>query len=115
MRNDRHNIIVEKSIAFSLKIIQYAEVLERRRKFVIANQLLKSGTSIGANLFEAQNAESKTDFIHKMKLSAKEASETLYWLILFERSAEYFFEKTLKEDLEQLIRILSKIISSSKT
>ena len=115
MRNDKQNLIVEKSIEFSLKVIKYAESLEQVRKFVIAKQLLRSGTSIGANVFEAQNAESKADFVHKMKVAAKEASETLYWLILCERSGSYNFDKTLREDVEELIRILSKIISSSKT
>ena len=115
MRNDKQNLIVEKSIEFSLKIIAYTQILDENRKYVIAKQLLRSGTSIGANVFEAQNAESKADFVHKMKLAAKEASETLYWLILCEKSGSYNFDKTLKEDVEELIRILSKIISSSKT
>ena len=84
------------------------------KKFVLANQLMKSGTSIGANVFEAQNAESKADFIHKMKIAAKEASETLYWLILCERSEGYQFDKKLRSDLDEIIRILSKIISTSK-
>ena len=69
------NEIVDVSFEFALLIIEYAELLESNRKFVIANQLLKSGTSIGANIREAQNAESKADFIHKMKIAAKEAEE----------------------------------------
>ncbi len=81
MRNDKENAIIEKTISFSLLVIKYCEVLELGKKFVIAKQLLRSATSIGANVFEAQNAESKTDFIHKMKIAAKETSETLYWLI----------------------------------
>ena len=84
------------------------------KRFVIANQLLRSSTSIGANVFEAQNAESKVDFIHKMKIAAKEASESLYWLILCEKSYGYTFEKRRKDDLEEIIRILSRIISTSK-
>ena len=114
MRNDKDNIIVEKTINFSLSIIKYCEVLEQDRKYVIAKQLLRSGTSIGANVFEAQNAESKADFIHKMKIAAKEASETLYWLILCERSEAYKFDKQTRIDLDEIIRILSKIITSSK-
>ena len=114
MKNDKENIIVEKTIEFSLAIVKYCEVLEQNRKYVIAKQLLRSATSIGANVFEAQNAESKADFIHKMKIAAKEASETLYWLILCERSEGYLFDKKLRIDLDETIRILSKIISSSK-
>lgn len=114
MRNDKENIIVNKTIEFSLSVIQYCETLEKERKFVIARQLLRSGTSIGANVFEAQNAESKADFIHKMKIAAKEASETLYWLILCERSESYHFENKIRNDLDEIIKILSKIIASSK-
>lgn len=65
------NVVVEKSIEVSLLVIEYCEVLESERKYIIARQLLKSGTSIGANVHEAQNAESKADFIHKKKLQQK--------------------------------------------
>ncbi len=82
MRNDKDNLIVDLTFKFSLAIIQYCEELEVNKKFVIARQLLKSGTSIGANVGEAQNAESKSDFIHKFKVAAKEADETEYWLQL---------------------------------
>ena len=114
MRNDKDNVITNKTIDFSLEIINYCEALEQDRKYVIARQLLRSATSIGANVFEAQNAESKADFIHKMKVAAKEASETLYWLILCERGERYRFEKKFRNDLDEIIKILSKIISSSK-
>jgi len=114
MRDDRKNVIVDKSVDFSLAIIKFTEVLEQDRKYVIARQLLRSASSIGANVFEAQNAESKADFIHKMKIAAKEASETLYWLILCERSERYRFDTRLRNDLDEIIKILSKIISSSK-
>ena len=95
MSNDKSNLVVRKSIEFSLRIIRYTEFLQENRKCVIAKQLLRSGTAIGACVFEAQNAESRADFIHKMKLAAKEASETLYWLILCERSANYYFDASL--------------------
>ena len=114
MGNDKENVIVEKTINFSVSVIKYCEALEQDRKYVIARQLLRSGTSIGANVFEAQNAESKADVIHKMKIAAKEASETLYWLILCERSETYKFDAQLRSDLNEVIRILSKIIASSK-
>jgi four helix bundle protein len=82
MRNDKQNVIVEKTFSFALKVIEFCEILEEKKKYVIARQLLKSGTSIGANVREAQNAESKADFIHKIKIAAKEADETEYWLLL---------------------------------
>lgn len=114
MRNDKENVIVQKSIDFSLSIIQYCEALEQDRKYVIAKQLLRSATSIGANIFEAQNAESRADFIHKMKIAAKETSETGYWLLLCEKSKSYQFDNDLKEQLTEINRIISKIISTAK-
>jgi four helix bundle protein len=114
MRNDKENLIVDRTINFSLAIVKYCEVLEQGRKYVIANQLLRAATSIGANVFEAQNAESKADFIHKMKIAAKEGSETLYWLILCEKSEGYHFKPELRASLDEIMKILSKIISSAK-
>ena len=114
MRNDKKNIIVEKSFQFALKIVDYCELLEENRKFVIARQLLKSGTSVGANVREAQNAESKADFIHKIKIAAKEAEETEYWLLICKHSPSYPFEEQLLIEVQEIIKILSKIISSSK-
>lgn len=114
MRNDRKNLIVDLTLDFALKIIAYCEILEGKRKYIIARQLLKSGTSIGANVREAQNAESKKDFIHKLKIAAKEADETEYWLRLCKLSKNYPFEESLVSDIESINKILSKIISSSK-
>lgn len=70
MRNDKENLIVVKSFQFALLSIEYCELLEESKKFIIARQLLKSATTIGANIKEAQNAESRADFIHKMKIAA---------------------------------------------
>jgi four helix bundle protein len=81
---------------------------------VIAKQLLKSGTAIGANVRESQNAESKADFVHKMKIAAKEIDETDYWLILCELSPSYPNPTGLKEKLLPIHHIISKIISTSK-
>ena len=108
------NIIINKTIDFSLSIICYCDQLNEGKKFIIANQLFKASTAIGANVFEAQSAESRADFVHKMKLAAKEASETLYWLILCEKSERYKFQEKYMSDLEGIIRILSKIITSAK-
>jgi four helix bundle protein len=114
MRNDKENVIIEKSFQFALKIVFYCELLEEHKKFVVSRQLLRSGTSIGANVREAQNSESKADFIHKIKIAAKEADETEYWLLICKNSPSYLFENQLLVDVQELIRILSKIISSSK-
>jgi len=74
------NLILKLSFDFALLIITFFERLDSEKKYVIARQLLKSGTSVGANALEAQNGESKADFIHKFKIAAKEAEETRYWL-----------------------------------
>lgn len=85
----KRNEILELSFEFAVQIVAYCELLEENRKYVIARQLLKSGTSIGANIREAQNAESRQDFIHKFKIAAKEAEETEYWLLLCSRTQTY--------------------------
>jgi four helix bundle protein len=108
------NPILKLSFDFSLMILEYCEKLEAIRKFVIANQLTKSGTSIGANAMEAQNAESKADFIHKMKIAAKEAEETQYWLTLCEYAQSYPDCKELTMKLEEIHRVLGKILSTAK-
>jgi four helix bundle protein len=108
------NPIMKLTFEFALKIIELSEWLENKKKFVIARQLLKSGTSIGANVYEAQNAESKSDFIHKLKIAAKEADETQYWLLLVEHSTTYSDSKEIIESLLVIKKMLSKIIASSK-
>ncbi|MDC8101842.1 four helix bundle protein [Chryseobacterium rhizosphaerae] len=115
MRNDKENIIVNKTFDFALNIIEFSEKLYKVNKFSLANQIFKSGTSIGANVREAQNAESRADFIHKVKIAAKEADETEYWLSLCLQS-EYLCspDEKLFKDLREIILILSKIISTSK-
>ena len=112
---ERENIILKKSIEFSLEIIKYCEILEQNRKYVIANQLLKSGTSIGANIHEAQNAESKADFIHKIKIAAKEIEETKYWLVLCEKAENYPNNENLKLMIKEISLIVYKIIATSKS
>ena len=114
MRNDKKNIIVEKSFDFALQVVLFCELLEEKKKFVIAKQLLKSGTSVGANIREAQNAESKADFIHKLKIAAKEVDETEYWLLLCKHAPSYPFKEQLLTDIGEINRILTKILSTSK-
>lgn len=110
----KRNEILELSFEFALQIISYCEVLEENRKYVIARQLLKSGTSIGANIREAQNAESNQDFIHKLKIAAKEADETEYWLQLCEKSANYPSSEYLSSSLISIKKLLNSIITTMK-
>ncbi|MBK8145710.1 MAG: four helix bundle protein [Bacteroidetes bacterium] len=114
MRNDKQNLIVELTFQFAIKSVLYCELLEMERKYVISRQLLKSSTSIGANVREAQNAESKNDFIHKMKIAAKESDETRYWLEIILEIPSYPQNTELLDLLKPIELIINKIISSSK-
>lgn len=115
MQERKENIILAKTIEFSLALIDYTELLEQQRKYVIARQLLRAGTSIGANVHEAQNAESKADFVHKFKVAAKEVEETKYWLILCSNAGSYPDCKHLESKLVEIDKIITKIIATSKT
>lgn len=112
--NDKPNLIVDLTFNFSLKIIAFTEKLEEKKRFNMANQLFKSGTSVGANVSEAQGAESKNDFKHKCKVAYKEAEETEYWLKLCKHADNYPFEQDMLDDIQSIMRILGKIISSTK-
>jgi four helix bundle protein len=112
--SEKPNLIVDLTFSFSLKIIVFTEMLEVKRKFNMANQLFKSGTSIGANVSEAQGAESKNDFKHKCKIAYKEAEETEYWLKLCKHAESYPFEQDMLDGVQSIMRILGKKISSTK-
>ncbi len=115
MRNDKDNLIVKLSFDFALKIIAYSEEIRQFNRFEMASQIFRSGTSIGANIREAQNAESKADFIHKFKIAAKESDEVQYWLQLCQESEFYPNPKEeLFKEIQSINLILSKIIASSK-
>lgn len=109
-----NNPFLKHSFDFALAVVDCCEVLQAEKHFVISNQLLKSGTSIGANIMEAQNAESKADFIHKMKIAAKEAGETQYWLMLCAGAKNYADSTHLITKLDEINKILSKILPTAK-
>ena len=109
-----NNPLLKKSIEFSLTVIEYCEILEANKKYILARQLLRSATSIGANSMEAQNPESKADFIDKIKIAAKEADETQYWLTLCDVAGSYPDCKQLLDKLEELTKIIGKILATSK-
>jgi four helix bundle protein len=111
----KNNLVLQMSFQFSLDVLDFAEQLETKRKFVLSNQVLRSGTSIGANVREAQSCESKQDFIHKMKIASKEAEETEYWLLLCKYAKNYPKNEELLNKILELKKILGKIIYSAKT
>ena len=114
----RESIIGEKSMAFAIRIVKlYQYLSEEKREYVISNQLLRSGTSIGANTRESKNAQSKNDFISKLNIALKEADETEYWLELLYRT-DYLEEKefnSIYKDNAELIKILTSIIKKLKS
>jgi len=114
---DTKNVIVDKSFKFALRIIKLFNYLSNeKRKSVISKQILRCGTSIGANINEAQSAETKPDFIHKMGISLKEIRETIYWLNLLKDSG-YIDTKSfnsIEKDCSELLKLTSKIILTSK-
>ena len=111
------NIIEEKSFAFAIRIVNlYKHLNEKKKEFVLSKQLLRSGTSIGANIAEAEQAQSKPDFISKMNIALKEASETKYWIKLL-TSTNYLTELesvSILDDCIELKKMLVSIIKSSK-
>jgi len=108
------NPILKLTFDFALMIIDYCERLEVEKKYIIARQLLKSGTSIGANAMEAQNSESKNDFIHKMKIAAKEAEESQYWLWICQYAKAFPDCISLQNKLEEINKVLGRILSTAK-
>jgi len=114
MRNYKDNKIVQLTFQFALDVIEFSELLREERRFAFADQVLRSGCSIGANVKEAQGAESKADFIHKMKIASKEAEETEYWLELCDFAKSYPKPGKLLTEIESILKVLGKIISTSK-
>ena len=114
----KNNVIKDKSYKFALRVINaYKFLSEDKREFVLSKQMLRSGTAIGALVREAEQAQSKADFISKMNIALKEANETEYWLMLL-KDSDYIDEKSfvsIHKDCDELIRLLISIIKTSKT
>lgn len=114
----RENYLKDKSFRFALRIVRlYKHLVKEKKEFVMSKQILRAGTSIGANIREAQNAQSKLDFIHKLSISQKEADETLYWLELLNQS-EYLetpIFDSLFNDASELLRLLKSIILTTRS
>ncbi len=116
MKADNQILIITK--AFALRVIKlYMYLKDEKKEFVMSKQLLRCGTSIGANARESVNAQSKADFVHKMNIALKEADETQYWMELLHESGflnDLEFE-SLNDDLGKILGTLTKIIKSSKS
>jgi four helix bundle protein len=113
----KENVIKEKSYLFALRIIKaYKYLSQEQREFVLSKQMLRSGTSVGALVREAEHAQSTADFVSKMNIALKEANETEYWLMLL-KDSEYIDEKSfssIHKNCDELIRLLISIVKTTK-
>ncbi len=110
----KENKLADLSMNFSVQIINLVKALKAKHQSVISNQIGRSGTSIGANIYEANYAQGKKDFVSKLEIALKEASETGYWLELLYRT-NYIDEQTYKKLSEQCTSIRVMLIASCKT
>lgn len=112
------NVIKEKSYSFAIRIVKlYKFLSEEKKEYTLSKQILKSGTSIGAQIRESEQGESKLDFIHKLAIALKEANETEYWLNIM-KDVGYIDDrmfKSLNKDCIELIKLLTSIIKTSKS
>ena len=113
----KNNILLAKSISFAIRIVNcYNYLCNEKKEYVMSKQVFKSGTSIGANIHEAVQGQSRADFISKLGIALKEASETSYWSVILYRT-NHLEEKmymSLKEDVDEIIRILISTIKTTK-
>ncbi len=113
----KENPVVDKSFAFAVRVVRLCKHLnDEKREFTLSKQLLKSGTSIGANISEAQQGQSKKDFLAKMNISLKECTETKYWLRLL-TATDYLNEtesKSIMADCVELEKLLTSIVKNMK-
>lgn len=112
----KENVILDKSFDFALSIIDLYKQMTAQKEYILSKQILRSGTSIGANVEEATAAISKKDFIAKMSIASKEARETRYWLRLFEKSKLVNLDlKNHLDEIENIVNILTAIVKTSQT
>lgn len=111
----KESTVQKKSFQFALKVIELYKQLTAKNEYVLSKQLLRSGTSIGANIEEASAAQSKRDFINKMSIASREAREAKYWLRLLQESQIGNLNyKIYLEEIEEIIRILTSIVKTSR-
>jgi len=113
----KENIVKDKSFTFALRMVKLSKHLkEVQKEFVLSRQLLRSGTAIGALVREAEHAQSKADFVHKLSIALKEANETDYWIELLYQSQVLSHDDyhSVKPDAQELIKLLVSIIKTTK-
>jgi four helix bundle protein len=114
----KNNVVMDKSFAFAVKIVRLVKpIQDQKKEYLLTKQLIRSGTSIGANIREGNNGESKADFIHKLSIAQKECSETIYWLELL-KETDYITEAQfidVQTDAIELIKLLTTILKTTKS
>ena len=111
----KENLILDRTFDFALKIIELYKLMAEQREYVLSKQILRSGTSIGANVEEATAAYSKKDFAAKMSIASKEARETRYWLRLIDKSQiANVYVKEYLDEVEHIVNILTAIVKTSQ-
>lgn len=114
----KENVIKTKSFAFALRVVKLAQYLQKeKQEYVLSKQVLRSGTSVGALVREAEHAQSKADFISKMSIALKEANETEYWIDLLHQS-DYIDDsnyQSIYPDIEELLKLLVSIVKTSRS
>ena len=113
----KENVTKDKSLAFAKRVVKLQKFLtEEKKEFILSKQILRSGTSIGANVREAYQGESKADFVHKLSIAQKEADETCYWLELL-KTGDYLNERwfnSIYPDCQEVLKIITSVIISTK-
>lgn len=114
----KENVVKNKSFGFAVRIVKlYQYLCEQKKEFVLSKQLLRAGTSVGAMVREAEHAESKTDFKHKMAIAQKEINETIYWLELLKETDYLTSEQfeSINSDATEIIKLITSILKTTKT
>lgn len=112
------NVIKNKSFAFAIRVVKlYQFLCETKKEFILSKQLLRSGTAVGALVREAEHAESKSDFKHKMSIAQKEINESLYWLELLKETSYLTNEQfqSINANAVEIIKLLTSIVKTTKT
>ncbi len=111
------NVLREKSFRFAIRVVNlYKYLCDDKREYVLSKQLLRSGTSVGAMVYESEHAESKPDFVHKLAIAQKEINETIYWIELL-KETDYLSEQefeSISVDAVELIKLITKSIKTTK-
>ena len=113
----RENVVKNKSFDFAIRVVKLSQFLcDQQKEFVLSKQLLRSGTSVGAMVREAEHAETKKDFIHKMAIAQKEINETMYWLELLHQTKYLNNEQfeSVNNDALEIIKLITSIIKTAK-